>query len=83
MGAGGGVVLFLKENHSFKVQSTIGRGTNNYAKLLNLKLLLLFVVEKGCRKLHIFGDSLNVTNWFNEINICHMHALIKIHEENL
>ena len=33
-----------------------------------LKLLLLFAIEKGCRALQVFGDSLVIINWANGIH---------------
>jgi len=42
---GRGVVLYINANPCFKLHIGFGRGTNNYAKLLNLKILLLFSIE--------------------------------------
>ena len=42
-------------------------GSNNLAELLSLKILLMFAVEKGCRKINFYGDSMNVINWINGI----------------
>ena len=64
---GGGAILYLAENHSFELIAGLLEGSNNYAKLLNLKLLLTYAVEKGCRTIKIFGDSLNVINWIKRI----------------
>ena len=44
----------------------LGEGSNNYDEMLILKLLLIFAVEKGCRTLDVFGDSMNVINWIKE-----------------
>ena len=35
-----------------------------------MKILLIFVAEKGCRSLKVFGDSLNVINWIKKIQAC-------------
>ena len=35
-----------------------------------MKLLLIFAAEKGCRRLSIFGDSLNVINCIKRIQAC-------------
>ena len=40
----------------------LGEGSNNYAEIFSLKLLLIFAAEKGCRSLNVFGDSMNVIN---------------------
>ena len=47
-----------------------GGGTNNFAELMSLKLLLIFSLEKGCNKLNFMGDSLNVINWINQTQEC-------------
>jgi ribonuclease HI len=59
----------------------MGRGTNNYAKLLALKLLLLFSREKEIQHIHIFGDSMNVINWARKHQICHKIFLSPILED--
>ena len=48
----------------------LGEGGNNRVELLSLKILLLFVEEKGCRSLKVYGDSLNVINWVKRIQAC-------------
>ena len=67
---GGGAILHLVENHSFELIAGLGEGSNDHAKLLSLKLLLIFAVEKGCRTLKVFGGSLNVINWIKKIQLC-------------
>ena len=48
----------------------LGRGTNNFAELFALKLLLCISLEKNCRNIHIFWDSMVVINWVNKIQKC-------------
>ena len=60
----------------------LGPGSNNFAKLLTLKLLLLFAGEKGITTLHIFFDSLNVINWVRKTQVCHNIHLLALLEEN-
>ena len=67
---GGGVILHLAANHSFELMARLGEGGNNRAELLSLKILLIFVAEKGCKNLKVFGDSLNVINWVKRIQAC-------------
>ena len=45
-------------------------GTNNFAELMSLKMLLMFTLEKGCTELNFLGDSLNVINWINQTQEC-------------
>ena len=59
---GGRALLFLPYLHHYDLTMGLGEGSNNYAELLNVKLLLIFVAEKGCQILSLFGDSLNFTN---------------------
>ena len=59
---GGGAILHLSENHFYVLSMGVGGGTNNYAELKSLKLLLMFALEKGCTVLNILGDSMNVIN---------------------
>ena len=72
---GGGALLFLSDSHWFEISIGLGEGTNNYAELLSLKILLLFSVEKGCSKINFYGDSLNVINWIKGIQHCRVHHL--------
>ena len=60
---GGGALLFLSVTHFFELTVGLGEGTNNYAELLSLKLLLIFAAKKGCQNINIYGDSMNVINW--------------------
>jgi hypothetical protein len=58
-----------------------GLGTKKYAEPMSLKILLLFVREKGVKSIHIFGDSLNVINWVQKTQKCHNIQLITLLEE--
>jgi hypothetical protein len=40
----------------------LGFGSNNYAKLISLKLLYCLAKEKYINSLQIFGDSMNDVN---------------------
>ena len=39
---GGGALLFLLETHLFELVVGLGEGSNNFAELMSLKLLLIF-----------------------------------------
>ena len=41
----------------------LGQGTNNYAKLSSLRLLLCLAKECDIKELHIFGDSQVIIYW--------------------
>ena len=68
----------MAENHSFELIARLGEGSNNLAELLSLKLLLIFVAEKGCRTLKVYGGSLNVIKWIKRIQTCRDLRLKKI-----
>jgi len=55
-------ILYLKENHFYKIKMELGPDSNNYVELMFLNLLLNFSGEKGITTIQIFGDSLNVIN---------------------
>jgi ribonuclease HI len=59
----------------------LGNGTNNYAELMSLKLLLVFSLEKDCKKLSFFGDSKNAINWINGTQRCNNIRLANIVED--
>ena len=60
-GAGG--ILYLSNEHFFTFSAGLGLGTNNYAELLALKLLIILALKQGVQSLQIFGDSQLVINW--------------------
>lgn len=78
---GGGGVLFKSEEHFFHISAGLGRGTNNFAELMSLRLLLLFALEQGCLSLQVFGDSSLVINWANGAAQCNVLNLVAILEE--
>ena len=55
--------------------------TNNHTELMALKLLLCFAIERNCKKLQVFGDSLVVINWINKIQKCRNTSLAALFEE--
>ena len=46
-----------------------------------LKLLLCFAIERGCKRIQIFGDSLIVINWINKVQNCWNITLVTLYEE--
>ena len=78
---GGGATLFLNPTHHFQISMGLGSGSNNYAELMALKLLLCFAIEINCKKLQVFGDSLVVINWINKIQKCRNTSLDALFEE--
>ena len=59
----------------------LGTGTNDYAELMTLKLLLCFVDERNCRQLEVYGDSMVVIKWMNKIQKCRTASLDALFEE--
>jgi hypothetical protein len=58
----GGGILYFSDTHYYTLTSGLGAGTNNYAKLMSLKLLLAFTLEHNCKRITVYGDSKNVIN---------------------
>jgi len=80
---GGGGLIFWSD-HSFLVsRAGLGAGSNNYAELMALKLILLLAVEKNIKRINIMGDSRIIINWANKSSECHTVRLRPILEEIL
>ena len=77
----GGACLYLNQSHFFQISLGLGTGTNNYAELMTLKLLLCFANERNCRQLQVYGDSMVVINWMNKIHKCINAPLDALFEE--
>ena len=77
----GGATLFLNPTQYFQISMELGSGSNNYAELMALKLLLCFAIERNSKKLQVFGDSLVVINWINKIQKCRNTSLDALFEE--
>eukprot|EP00253_Pinus_taeda_P010381 PITA_10381 len=60
---GAGLVIHLDEGHCLFASVGIGSGSNNFAELTALKLLLCWLIHRHIFTIQIFGDSLNVINW--------------------
>jgi ribonuclease HI len=78
---GGGAILYLSDHVHFKMKMGLGPGTNNFAELMSLKLLLLFSKENNVTSIHIFGDSQTVVKWVKKSQHCHNILLLPILEE--
>ena len=60
-GAGG--MLYISDDHFFSFKAGLGLGTNNFAELCALKLLLILARRNSLEKNQVFGDSQLVINW--------------------
>ena len=56
-------MFFLSYVHYFSFKVGLGLGTNNFAELCALKLLLILARRHSLDKIQIFGDSQLVINW--------------------
>ena len=56
-------MLYITDEHYFCFKACLGLGTNNYAELCALKLLLFLARRNHLAKIQIFGDSQLVINW--------------------
>ena len=59
----GGCILHISEIHHYTYRVGLGMGTNNFAEVMALKLLVHFAVEKDIKRIQIYGDSLIIINW--------------------
>jgi ribonuclease HI len=59
----------------------LGAGTNNYAELMILKLLLAFALEQNSKVITVYGDSKNVINSINGSQRCTNIRLANIVED--
>jgi ribonuclease HI len=74
-------VIYISPSHYYNLKWGLGQGSNNYAELMALKLLLTFAGEKGITHLQIFGDSMVVINWMRKTQLCHNINLSSILDE--
>lgn len=79
--AGAGMIIHLSKTKSLKASVGLGTGTNNYAELSALKLLLCWLIHRHILTVQIFGDSLSVVNWVNGQSRCHSYMLRPLLEE--
>jgi hypothetical protein len=64
-----------------KFKAFMGRGSNNFAELMELKLSLLMDSEKGAQMIQVFGDSLVVINKKEGSFSCDNFILCSIFED--
>ena len=62
---GAGLTIHFPSWKTLKASMGLGPGTNNFAELQSLKLLLCWLTQLGLRATQIFGDSMNIIKWFN------------------
>ena len=55
--------MYIYDIYHYKFKARLGRISNNKAKLMDSKLVLMVVVEKGIQKLKIIVDSILVIDW--------------------
>lgn len=63
--AGAGISIYLNSDHFLKAAVGLGSGSNNYAELAALHLLLCWLLQRNISTIQIFGDSLTVIKWVN------------------
>lgn len=59
----------------------LGRGKNNFSKLITTKYTIQYALEKQCRNLQLFGDSKIVCNWINKTADYNANSLRHIMDE--
>ena len=77
-GSGGGFILHINDHHRYIVKMGFGRASNNFAELSSIRNLMHFALSHMHTNINIFGDSLLVVNWINNVTACHTHTLSNI-----
>jgi ribonuclease HI len=81
--SGAGGIVHLSDSHELKFKVGSGQGTNNFAKLMALKLSLILAAERGVSCLQVFSDSLLAINWLNEVDCLENFLLQPVRDEIL
>lgn len=77
-----GGALYISDSLFFKFKTSLGSGTNNSAKLVDLRTLPKLTIDKNVTSLRVFGDSLLVTKWMNsEQNKCSLTPTLSFSSE--
>ena len=74
-------VLFLNDDHILRFRAALGHGTNNFAKLMALELILLFPNERGILRLEVFCNSITIIKWMRKEQNCLKFLLQPLLEE--
>ena len=59
---------------------TLGHGTNNFAEMSSLRILVWLVVEKEIQNIEVFKSSQIIIKWINGLNRIHNIQLILLLE---
>lgn len=78
---GGGVVIFFNDHNSLHIKSGFNSGTNNFAELMALCLLLTKAWEWGIQSLQVFGDSKIILEWEKGTQNCNILRLRPLLDE--
>ena len=63
---GVGGLLYISYVHFFTFSAGLGLGTNNFAELMAIKLLITLALKHEIHTLQIFGDSQLVIKWVSD-----------------
>eukprot|EP00253_Pinus_taeda_P016622 PITA_16622 len=78
---GAGICIHINQEQSLKASVGLGQGTNNYAELAALRLLMCWALKKNILSIQIFGDSMNVVKWVNGKSMCQNQILKPLLED--
>eukprot|EP00253_Pinus_taeda_P001598 PITA_01598 len=79
--ASAGICIHFNKDHFIRASVGLGQGSNNYAKLTALRLLMCWSIQRNIQSIQIFGDSLNVVKWVNGNAVCQNQILKTILDE--
>jgi len=78
---GAGITIHFSKDKSVKASVGLGQGSNNFAELKALHLLLGWLVLRNVPEAQIFGDSMNTVRWFNGTQRCNNFTLLPLLRE--
>ena len=73
--------LYLSKQHWYSFKAGIGEGTNNFAELSAIRLLLRMDAEHKVRNFQIFGDSQITIKRISSQNMIHNVRLVLLLEQ--
>ena len=75
------MVIHFPFGKILKASVGLGHGTNNFAELKALHFLLCWLSHRNVHEAQIFGDFMNIVNWFNGTQRCRNCILLPLLNE--
>lgn len=78
---GAGLIIHFSKEKIVKASVGLGQGSNNFAELKALHLLLCWLVLRNVQGVQIFRDSMNTVRWSNGSQLCRNFILFPLLRE--